>query len=71
MTALLRWSGNRISLRPEQMRYSIYPLELTEQDAQMSRANEAHVPRPKLETKHNFEFTVAKARSVEWVFDYD
>jgi hypothetical protein len=52
-------------LHPAQNNYSIYPLELTEQDSQMCQADEAHIPKPKLETRPKFEFSVAEDQSVE------
>jgi hypothetical protein len=63
--AEFRWSGTRISLRPERKRYSIYPLELSEQDSQGYRTDETHIPQPKLEAKQKFEFTISDNRSVE------
>ncbi|CAE6431455.1 unnamed protein product, partial [Rhizoctonia solani] len=65
--AQFRWSGIVTSLRPAQNRYNIYPLELTEQDSHLCRADESHVPQPKLETRHRFEFTLLKGRSVEFI----
>ncbi|KAG8689142.1 hypothetical protein FRC11_004009, partial [Ceratobasidium sp. 423] len=60
-----RWSGRITSLRPAQNRHSICPLELTEQDSQLCRADETHVPQPKVETRHKFEFSLLKGRSVD------
>ncbi|KAH7337773.1 hypothetical protein B0J17DRAFT_573266 [Rhizoctonia solani] len=65
--AQYRWGGSLASLRPAQNRYSIYPLELTEQDSQMCRADEAHVPHPKVDTRHKFEFTLLKGRSCRFI----
>ncbi|CUA74082.1 E3 ubiquitin-protein ligase TRIP12 [Rhizoctonia solani] len=65
--AQFRWSGTIMSLRPAQNRHTIYPLELTEQESQLSRANEAHVPQPKVETRHKFEFALLKGRKVEFI----
>ncbi|KEP46676.1 putative cytochrome P450 family protein, partial [Rhizoctonia solani 123E] len=62
-----RWSGTVTSLRPAQNRFSIYPLELTEQDSHLCRADESHVPQPKLEIRHRFEFTLPKGRSVGFI----
>ncbi|KAG8795915.1 hypothetical protein FRC12_008170 [Ceratobasidium sp. 428] len=62
-----RWSGTHVIARGPQTRHSIYPLELTEQDSQLCQTNEAHVPTPKLETRHNFEFTLAKNRNIEFI----
>ncbi|KEP46929.1 von willebrand factor type A domain protein, partial [Rhizoctonia solani 123E] len=65
--AQFRWNGTVTSLRPAQNRHSIYPLELTEQESQLSRANEAHIPQPKVETRHKFEFALLKGRTVEFI----
>ncbi|CAE6455357.1 unnamed protein product [Rhizoctonia solani] len=62
-----RWSGTETSLRPAQNRFSIYPLELTEQDSHLCRSDESHVPQPKLETRHRFEFTLPKGLSVGFI----
>ncbi|CAE6410609.1 unnamed protein product, partial [Rhizoctonia solani] len=62
-----RWGGRISSLRPAQNRHSICPLELTEQDSQLCRADEAHVPQPKVDTRHKFEFTLPRGRSVEFI----
>ncbi|EUC60521.1 root hair defective 3 GTP-binding protein, partial [Rhizoctonia solani AG-3 Rhs1AP] len=66
-SAQFRWNGTVTSLRPAQNRHSIYPLELTEQESQLSRANEAHIPQPKVETRHKFEFALLKGRTVEFI----
>ncbi|CAE6496426.1 unnamed protein product, partial [Rhizoctonia solani] len=66
-SAQFRWNGVVTSLRPAQNRHSIYPLELTEQESQLSRADEAHVPHPKVETRHKFEFALLKGRLVEFI----
>ncbi|CAE6373871.1 unnamed protein product [Rhizoctonia solani] len=65
--AQFRWGGRVTSLRPAQIRHSIYPLELTEQDSQLCRADEAHVPQPKVDTRHKFEFTLTKGRSYRFM----
>ncbi|KAG8725214.1 hypothetical protein FRC11_001887, partial [Ceratobasidium sp. 423] len=65
--AQFRWGGKITSLRPAQNRHSIYPIELTEQDSQLCRADETHVPQPKVNTRHKFEFTLLKGRSVEFI----
>ncbi|CAE6502261.1 unnamed protein product, partial [Rhizoctonia solani] len=65
--AQYRWGGSVASLRTAQNRHSIYPLELTEQDSQVCRANEDHVPQPKVDTRHKFEFILLKGRSVEFI----
>ncbi|KAG8723550.1 hypothetical protein FRC09_002858 [Ceratobasidium sp. 395] len=62
-----RWSGTHVTARGPQTRHLIYPLELTEQDSQLCQATEAHVPKPKLETRHKFEFTLAKHRDIEFL----
>ncbi|KAG8744092.1 Vacuolar protein sorting-associated protein 13A [Ceratobasidium sp. 414] len=62
-----RWSGAHVIARGPQTRHLIYPLELTEQDSQLCQANEAHVPKPKLETRHKFEFTLSKNRNIEFL----
>ncbi|KAG8687281.1 hypothetical protein FRC11_007479, partial [Ceratobasidium sp. 423] len=65
--AQFRWGGRITSLRPAQNRHSIYPLELTEQDSQLCRVDEAHVPQPKVDARHKFEFSLLKGRSVEFM----
>ncbi|KAG9091466.1 hypothetical protein FS749_016528, partial [Ceratobasidium sp. UAMH 11750] len=62
-----RWSGTHVIARGPQTRHLIYPLELTEQDSQLCQANEAYVPKPKLETRHKFEFTLGKNRNIEFL----
>ncbi|KAG9082517.1 hypothetical protein FRC06_004956, partial [Ceratobasidium sp. 370] len=62
-----RWSGTHVIARGPQTRHLIYPLELTEQDSQLCQSNEAHVPSPKLETRHKFEFTLSKNRNIEFL----
>ncbi|KDN38013.1 hypothetical protein RSAG8_09786, partial [Rhizoctonia solani AG-8 WAC10335] len=66
-SAQFRWNGAITSLRPAQTRHNIYPLELTEQDSQLSRADEAHIPQPKIDTRHGFEFALLKGRAVEFI----
>ncbi|CAE6443309.1 unnamed protein product [Rhizoctonia solani] len=65
--AQYRWGGRITSLRPAQNRHSIYPLELTEQDRHLCHADVAHVPQPKVDTRHKFEFTLLRGRSVEFM----
>ncbi|CAE6481643.1 unnamed protein product [Rhizoctonia solani] len=67
INVLYRWSGSVTILHPAQNRYNIYPLELTEQDNQMCRVDEAHVPQPRLNMRHRFEFTLLKGRAVEFM----
>ncbi|KAG9125289.1 Vacuolar protein sorting-associated protein 13A [Ceratobasidium sp. 392] len=62
-----RWSGEHVIARGPQIRHLIYPLQLTEQDSQLCQSYEAHVPSPKLETRHKFEFTLAKNRNIEFL----
>ncbi|KAF8685043.1 hypothetical protein RHS04_00827 [Rhizoctonia solani] len=66
-SAQYRWGGSVCSTRPAQNRHIIYPLELTEQDSQLCRVDESHVPQPKMDTRHRFEFTLPKGRSVEFI----
>ncbi|KAJ1300985.1 hypothetical protein OPQ81_003409 [Rhizoctonia solani] len=66
-SAQYRWSGTVTSLRPAQNRHSIYPLELTEQESQRARVEENYVPKPKVETRHIFEFALPKGRSVGFI----
>ncbi|QRV84782.1 GTP-binding protein [Ceratobasidium sp. AG-Ba] len=66
-TTQYRWSGTHAIARAPQTRHLIYPLELTEQDSQLCQANEGHVPKPKLETRHKFEFTLSTGRNIEFL----
>ncbi|KAG8693956.1 hypothetical protein FRC09_010163, partial [Ceratobasidium sp. 395] len=65
--ASYRWSGRHVIWRGDRTRHCIYPLGLTEQDSQLCQSNEAHVPAPKLESRHKFEFTVDPGRSIEFL----
>ncbi|EUC60520.1 cytochrome P450 family protein, putative [Rhizoctonia solani AG-3 Rhs1AP] len=65
--AQFRWSGRITSIRPAQTHHTLYPLELTAQDIQLCRVSETHVPQPKVDTRHKFEFTLAKGWSVEFI----
>ncbi|QRW13380.1 E3 ubiquitin-protein ligase TRIP12 [Ceratobasidium sp. AG-Ba] len=62
-----KWSGTHVIARAPQTRHLLYPLELTEQDSQICQANEDHVPKPKLETRHKFEFTLSTSRNIEFL----
>ncbi|QRW13378.1 E3 ubiquitin-protein ligase TRIP12 [Ceratobasidium sp. AG-Ba] len=65
--AQYRWSGTHMTARGPQTRHLVYPLELTEQDSQRCQADETHVPKPKIETRHKFEFTLSTKRNIEFV----
>ncbi|KAG8792428.1 Vacuolar protein sorting-associated protein 13A [Ceratobasidium sp. 428] len=62
-----RWSGRHAVWRGDRIRHCIYPLALTEQDSQLCQSNEAHVPAPKLESRHKFEFTVDPNRNIQFL----
>ncbi|CUA74255.1 hypothetical protein RSOLAG22IIIB_05485 [Rhizoctonia solani] len=66
-SVMFRWGGRITWLCPTPSHHSIYPLELTEQDSQLCRVDEAHVPQPKVDAQHKFDFTLAKGRSVEFM----
>ncbi|KAF8607194.1 hypothetical protein BDV93DRAFT_552935 [Ceratobasidium sp. AG-I] len=66
-TTQFYWSGTRIVWHQAQTRYRICPLELTEGDSQICRADEAYVPQPKLKWGHKFEFTLETHRKVEFL----
>ncbi|QRV98718.1 E3 ubiquitin-protein ligase TRIP12 [Ceratobasidium sp. AG-Ba] len=66
-TAQYKWSGTHVIARAPQTRHLLYPLELTEQDSQFCQANEDHVPKPKLEIRHKFEFTLSTSRNIEFL----
>ncbi|KAF8607193.1 hypothetical protein BDV93DRAFT_303052 [Ceratobasidium sp. AG-I] len=61
------WSGTRTVRYQAQARYRICPLEMTEEDSQACRTDEAYVPQPKLEWRHKFEFTLETHRKVEFL----
>ncbi|KAG9089762.1 hypothetical protein FRC06_001400 [Ceratobasidium sp. 370] len=44
-----------------------YRWKLTEQDSQLCQSDETHVPTPKLESRHKFEFTLALGRKIEFL----
>ncbi|CAE6371963.1 unnamed protein product [Rhizoctonia solani] len=64
-SVMFRWGGRITWLCPTPSHHSIYPLELTEQDSQLCRVDEAHVPQPKVDARHKFEFTLPKGRSAD------
>ncbi|CUA74085.1 hypothetical protein RSOLAG22IIIB_10970 [Rhizoctonia solani] len=66
-SVMFRWGGRITWLCPTPSHHSIYPLELTEQDSQLCRVDEAHVPQPKVDARHKFEFTLPKGRSAEFI----
>ncbi|CAE6410576.1 unnamed protein product [Rhizoctonia solani] len=52
--------------RPHEL-FTIYPLELTEHDAQQCRTNEQHVPEPKLSNRQFFVFSLYEGFKIKFV----
>ncbi|KAG8744091.1 hypothetical protein FRC10_010772 [Ceratobasidium sp. 414] len=49
-----------------QTRFDVYPLALTEADAQQCRIDKGHLPKPRIIPQHKFSFTLETARSLEF-----
>ncbi|CAE6339205.1 unnamed protein product [Rhizoctonia solani] len=49
------------------MLYTIYPLELTEDDIQQCRSNERHIPEPRLSSKQFFKFALHEELKIKFV----
>ncbi|KAG9093053.1 hypothetical protein FS749_015175 [Ceratobasidium sp. UAMH 11750] len=50
-----------------QTRFDVYPLVLTEADAQQCRIEKTHLPRPRIIPQHKFSFTLETGRSLEFL----